>query len=222
MSFFTLAQLRHDTQQARAFARQAHDDPKLDGGHRLIWRLFAEDPEAKRDFIFRLSERGRFLIVSERQPVFDDRVWEIRTKPYAPSVSTGQRYGFGLRVNPTIAVSQADRKPSLRVDVLMRAKRDNGGALTAEARETVALDWLGQKLSRCGAVIDPAYSQVLDYAQIHPPRKASRTPATISVIDAEGVLTVSDPVHLQRALLSGIGHGKAFGLGLLLLRPLGA
>lgn len=221
MSVFTLAQLRN-TPEARDYARRAMDDARLDGGHRLVWRLFADNPEAPRDFLFRASENGQFLIVSARQPIFDDRIWAIKSKPYDPVVRTGERYGFALRVNPTIAVSQPDRKPSLRVDVLMRAKHSNGGPLTPEARETVALDWLDQKLQRNGASIERDYCQVLEYSQIHPPRKNRHAKATLSVIDTEGVLTVTDPDRLIKALTNGIGHGKAFGLGLLLLRPLGS
>lgn len=219
MSVFTLAQLRN-TPEARDYARRAMDDTRLDGGHRLVWRLFADNPEAPRDFLFRASENGQFLIVSARQPIFDDRIWAIKSKPYAPVIRTGESYGFALRVNPTIAVSQPDRKPSLRVDVLMRAKHSNGGPLRPEARETVALDWLDQKLQRNGASIERDYCQVLEYSQIHPPRKNRHAKATLSVIDTEGVLTVTDPDRLIKALTNGIGHGKAFGLGLLLLRPL--
>jgi len=222
MTFFTLAQLRHDTREARDYARRAMDDPRLDGGHRLIWRLFSDDPGAKRDFLFRTSENERFLIVSDRQPHFDERVWDIKTRPYAPVVRAGERYGFALRVNPTTAISQPDRKPSLRVDVLMRAKHDRGAPLSPEERETVALNWLEQKIQRNGATLDRPYCQVLDYSQIHPPRKNRHQKATISVIDTEGVLTVTAPDLLTKALIGGIGHGKAFGLGLLLLRPLGA
>lgn len=40
-------------------------------------------------------------------------------------------------------------------------------------------------------------------------------------VDFSGVLVVADPVALASALSNGIGHAKAFGCGLLLLRPLG-
>lgn len=43
----------------------------------------------------------------------------------------------------------------------------------------------------------------------------------LSSVDISGRLRVSDPAALQRALFGGIGHGKAFGCGLLLVRPIG-
>jgi CRISPR system Cascade subunit CasE len=42
-----------------------------------------------------------------------------------------------------------------------------------------------------------------------------------STVDFSGTLEVHDPQALQRALFSGIGHAKAFGCGLLLIRPIG-
>jgi CRISPR system Cascade subunit CasE len=220
MSFITLAELRRDTPQARKYAREAMNDAHKDAGHRLIWRLFSDDPKAKRDFVFRMSDEGRFMIVSPRKPEGDETVWRLKTKPYVPKPVTGQRFGFSLRVNPTFASSQPDRKNSKKVDVLMHAKKDKGAALEPEERERVALAWLKTKLAKAGAEIDVKNCQILDYSQIHLERRKTDPKATISVIDVEGVLEVTEPAALQKALIDGIGHAKAFGLGLLLLRPL--
>jgi CRISPR system Cascade subunit CasE len=40
----------------------------------------------------------------------------------------------------------------------------------------------------------------------------------ISTVDLSGVLEVDDPTLFTAALLGGIGHAKAFGCGLLLVR----
>ena len=221
MNYLTIAELRHDTPQARDYARKAMGDSRKDSGHRLIWSLFGHDPEVKRDFIFRPTDEGRFMIVSDRPPVSDEKVWHIKTKPYAPQLEDRQRYGFALRVNPTFSLSQPGRTRSLRVDVLMHAKKQNGGTLEAEKRELTVIEWLANKLERSGACLEKELCQVLEYGQIHLPRKNPKHPATISVIDVEGVLSVTEPDALQKALFAGIGSGKAFGLGLLLLRPLG-
>jgi CRISPR system Cascade subunit CasE len=43
---------------------------------------------------------------------------------------------------------------------------------------------------------------------------------SLSTLDFEGSLTVTDPADFLNALLSGIGPAKAFGCGLLLVRRL--
>jgi CRISPR system Cascade subunit CasE len=222
MSFMSMATLRPDSAEARHHLLEAAHQ---DAGHRLLWSLFASDPDAKRDFLFRATDAdrcgGRFLIVSKRQPVHDPAIWDIRTKPYAPVLMPGQRYGFALRVNPVRSLSRPDRKPSLRVDVVLHAEKQAGQRLDSAARQALVCDWLAGRLARVGAELDPAACWILAHTQLRLPRRAPQGQAVLSVVDAEGALTVRDPAALGRALVDGIGHGKAFGLGLLLLRPLG-
>ncbi|HLS19753.1 MAG TPA: type I-E CRISPR-associated protein Cas6/Cse3/CasE, partial [Paracoccaceae bacterium] len=42
---------------------------RRDAHHRLIWSLFAGDPAASRDFLWRSEGDGRFIILSRRPPV---------------------------------------------------------------------------------------------------------------------------------------------------------
>ena len=42
-----------------------------------------------------------------------------------------------------------------------------------------------------------------------------------STVDFSGSRRVVDPAVLRTALFSGVGHAKAFGCGLLLIRPIG-
>lgn len=220
MTYLTHAQLRHDTPQARDHARISLEDAHLDAGHSLIWSLFSDDPEAKRDFIYRASGSHSFLIVSAREPRNNSLVWNIKTKPYQLKLAKGERYGFSLRVNPVISLSQPDRKRSLRVDVLMHAKKKKSEKLDPQEREDVILSWLENKLKGKGAIIDKGACLVTEYSQKQLSRKNNQKKMTMSVVGVEGALTVNDPIELQKALNEGIGRGKAFGLGLLLLRPL--
>jgi len=43
---------------------------------------------------------------------------------------------------------------------------------------------------------------------------------TFSTVDFTGILTVQDAGRFSQALFNGVGHAKAFGCGLLLIRPL--
>lgn len=219
MNYFTHAQLKRSP-ASMEFARNALiANAKKDSGHALIWSLFSDDPQKERDFLFRETREGQFLIISKNPPQFDDNIWEIKTKPYQPSVQNGQRFGFALRVNPTKAIKIEGSEKSKRIDVLMHAKKQNFGKLSFEEREEIGLEWLSQKLIREGAKLEVTLSQIMQYSQIKLAHKPNN--ATIAIIDVEGVLEVIDAKLFQKALLNGIGHGKAFGLGLLLLRPLG-
>ena len=219
MTYFTHAQLNKN-RAGFEFARNALiANAKKDAGHGLIWSLFADDPDKSRDFLFRETREGQYLIVSQNPPQFDANIWEIKSKPYAPNIQNGQRFGFALRVNPTKAIKVEAGKPSKRIDVLMHAKKQKGEKLSPEEREEIGIEWLAQKLAREGAKLEKDYSQILQYFQVNLSKKGAN--AVISVIDVEGVLEVTDADLFQKALLNGIGHGKAFGLGLILLRPLG-
>jgi len=217
MSFITRATLKRSTPTARALAALLSEHK--DNGHRTVWTLFGESPDAKRDFLFREGEPGSFLIVSERRPTDPHQLWELQTKPYALAPTAGQRFGFGLRANPVRALSR-EGKLSAHVDAVMQAKTLKGEALTAEERQTAALDWLTEREARLGVRFDRALCTADGYRQLSIARKPARS-IRLSVIDYEGVLEVTDGDALSRALGSGIGKARAYGCGLLLLRPLG-
>jgi CRISPR system Cascade subunit CasE len=219
MSYLTLAQLRNDTVQARDFARKLALRGPGDHGHGLVWTLFGDDPDATRDFLYREAEPGRLLIVSARPPKGDEAVWSLKSRPYTPTPAAGQRLGFSLRANPTISWSQKGRARSLVRDVLLHAKKQAGRPLSPEEREEACLSWLEARAPQLGVKLDRDLSHVAAFQQLRVPRKSGK-PAEFLAVDFEGVLAVEDPAPLSRALTTGIGKGRAYGLGLLLLRPL--
>ena len=126
---------------SRATVRDRNILRQLAGGpyaiHQLVWSLFADDPDRKRDFLFReLENKGL--------PSFLDPVraaasglarWQIETKPFAPELAAGDRLGFSLRANPVVRRRDAQGKQS-RHDVVMDAKR-RGRETGALARRVV-------------------------------------------------------------------------------------
>lgn len=223
MTWLTQAELRRDTPQARQLAGQLLRAGRWDSGHGLVWNLFADDTGTRRDFLYREVEAGRFVIVSAREPRGEPAIWTIRSRPYAPRLATGQRYGFALRANPTVAVVQPGRARGHRADVMMHAKHRKGGtSLTREEREKAALDWLYARAGRLGVAFDADRCATRRQDQLKLARPGGARPAAVTLVDYEGVLTIVEPDRLAAALTAGIGHGKAFGLGLLLLRHLDA
>lgn len=221
MTWFSLAKRRKDTPEGRLSLRSAADRrSQRDAGHALLWSLFAADPGTARDFVYRQVAEGEYLVVSQREPVFDSHVWDIRIKPYAPRLEQGRYYGFSLRVNPSVAVSRPQRATSRRVDILAQASREAAGPLSAADRENLIITWLDSKLRRHGASLIADRCRVARFDRLRMDRTGDNGVLTLAYVDVEGVLEVNDANVLYAALKTGIGRGRAFGLGLLLLRAL--
>jgi CRISPR system Cascade subunit CasE len=221
MTWLTRAELRRDEPAQKAIARMLLDEGARDVGHRLIWSLFTDDPDAKRDFLYREAEVGRFLILSERPPADPAGMWRIQSKAYAPSLTPGLRLGFALRANPAQSVKIPGRDRGVRVDAVMHAKSRADGSFGPEEIEAAALAWLFAREARLGVAFDRDRCSAGGYHQISIARPRAR-PIRHSVIDFDGVLEVVEPTLLADALARGVGKARAYGCGLLLLRPLTA
>jgi CRISPR system Cascade subunit CasE len=183
--------------------------------HELIWSLFAGRAGAARDFLYREVEgrRPSWIVVSAHPPTDDTGLWRIDTKPYAPALAAGRRLGFVLRANATVT------RDGERHDVVMAAmKRDGIGR--AEAIETAGGAWLERQGARAGFTLERARLRIGGYVCHRFERPDGKT-MVLAALDFEGTLTVTDEVAFARALTGGLGRGKAFGFGLLLVRPAG-
>ncbi|WP_084679669.1 type I-E CRISPR-associated protein Cas6/Cse3/CasE [Curvibacter lanceolatus] len=196
-----------------------HGDAYRD--HALVWRLFPGDG-LPRDFVFRrLGDELRglsFYVVSARAPVVDPAVFEVATKPYQPHLPAGTWLQFDLRANPTVNRGEAGQK-SRRHDVLMDVKRHPpADEPLPQAMEKAALGWLLQRAESAGLLVQPDSVRQDNYQ----PQRLNRRKGGVafSSIDYQGLAQVQDPDRLQSALLQGLGHSKAFGCGLLLVKPL--
>jgi len=213
---------------------QADADPRrlatLSGyrEHQTLWQVFDPDPDAKRDFLFRregTSDKPAFLVVSGRQPLFDQGLWHIETKDYKPRLSAGQRLAFKLRVNPTVT----RRKKSggrARIDLVMDQKiQSNWKAQPASERaplqqlvQQAGEQWVEKRQERLGIKIDTLSAD--GYQKRRSYKRGVSEPMLYSSIDLEGAITVIDSDALQTALYHGVGAAKAFGCGLLLIKPM--
>lgn len=79
--------------------------------HALVWRLFPDDADAQRDFVFR-AERDKdgwpvYYLVSRRKPQSVPGLLLVDSKPYLPRLEAGDRLHFRLRANPTEATAES-------------------------------------------------------------------------------------------------------------------
>lgn len=196
--------------------------------HQLLWTLFAESGAETRDFRYRREGpqgQPRFYVVSDRAPVDRNALFRIDTKPYAPEVAAGQTLRFALRANPTVTRPRGDGKKGARHDVVMDALKrlKEGDPLAAVDRPALvrseAIRWLAARAEAKGFRLVEDRVSADGYTRHNLPRRGGAAPAQLSSVDFEGLLTVVDPARFVETLYEGIGHGKAFGMGLLLVRP---
>ena len=209
-----------DTSEARAFV--ARFGLEGYGLHQALWRLFAAEAGAPRDFLYRIidqAERPAFYVVSARSPVMDLPIWRIQTRDYAPCLQTGDRLVFSLRANPTIKRAPTLGARSVRHDVVMDARK-KGDALDPElgSYHQPGLAWLTPRAESAGFRVEQTR---IDGYRRHQLYKRGSAPMVFSTLDFEGVLTVADPGIFHNSLLTGLGPAKAFGCGLLLVRRAG-
>jgi CRISPR system Cascade subunit CasE len=218
------ARLRRD-QPAEALARVlVPEEPgaRLRIAHSLVWALFADGPDRRRDFLWREMYPGEFLILGERPPVDRHHLFDLEFKPFAPVLRPGQRLGFDLRANPVVSVPEKTGHRGKRHDVVMHAlhKIAHDGRTTARdaAIREAGASWLARKAEIGGFSMDPDRLYMDGYDKVRIPRDGART-IVFSAMTFQGVLTVHDPARFLASMVHGFGAAKAFGCGLMLIRP---
>jgi CRISPR system Cascade subunit CasE len=201
--------------------------------HQWLWNFFPSSEEQTRDFIYRrheLEQMPRFYVVSKRAPTAFSEAWQVQSRSYDPQLQEGQRLSFQLCANPVVT-KKSDNGKSQRHDVVMEAKRQllAERGLTADAKwskwsdkeskpllyevaQKSSTDWLQTRASRHGFKVTEA--SVDAYQQF----RAGKRDIRFSTVDFSGELLVTDPGVFRQALFCGIGHAKAFGCGLLIVK----
>jgi len=199
----------------------------LNARHRLLWSLFPDAPDAKRDFLWREEKDGGFLVLSARQPR-PGEYFHVESKEWAPALSPGDHLLFALRANPVISRKQPGSRRGQRHDFVMDALKQHpeyfSGRLEQQERRNIRNDIIaragGEWLSRHGAKhgFEVIAARSDGYRQHVIPRKKGTTPMRFSSLDIEGRLKVTEPEKFLTRLASGFGAARAFGCGLMLIR----
>ncbi len=188
--------------------------------HRQLWRLFpgeekemrSNNEELRQGFLFRVEENptgrpARLLVQSRRMPEIASELIVIGTREFKPRPVTGQRLAFLLTANPikTITDTQREAKPG----------KQSEKCRVPLIKEEDQREWIARKFARSGEI---EATSILPHNPIYF-RKGNRGGKLVTVT-FEGVLCVRDPDFLVTLVENGIGHAKAFGCGLLLVRRL--
>lgn len=210
-----LAEMRLDARQA---ARRRLFD--LYAWHRAAWAAFQGRPKSGRCFLMRVDmlPEGRFrmLLLSEERPSRPEwcaeEDWRMREIP--ADFLEQDLYEFDIVANPTKKVARQDAE----------GRRLKNGRRVVLTRESERLDWLRRK-GRCHGfevLEDPPPTIVGVTNHYFAKRREGGTQYGLHVgVRFRGVLRVTDREAFREAFRKGIGSAKAFGFGMLVLRPLG-
>ena len=196
---------RRSTMEALAAPQKLHGavESAFPGERRRrLWRL---------DY---LGERLYLLLLSEDQPDLPGLAEQFgpitdalaETRDYDPllrRVTAGSLWQFRLTANPTKSCP---------------TPKGDGARGTVHAHITVAhqKEWLLQRGERHGFALTPDSFTVMGSRWLRFAKGGDRHhPVTLLSVTYEGVLEVTDPQTFCRMLTSGLGRGKAYGLGLM-------
>lgn len=191
-------------------------------GHHLVWSLFADDADRRRDFLWREMRTGVFFILSARRPRDPHALFDLaEPKQFSPVLAEGDRLAFSLRANPVVRRREQPRRRSTKHDVVMDALRahpvgERSGRRPDLIRE-IGFAWLDRQGRKAGFAIRPSGVRVDGYEQLRVVRRG-RPPMSFSTLDFSGVLTVINPAAFLPALANGFGAAKSYGCGLMLVR----
>ena len=226
--YLSRARLRRDASAAALLPLLLGDDSdnarSHHPGHHLVWSLFAERADQRRDFLWReMEQRGAFLILSARAPVDRHALFELdEPKSFAPALAAGDRLGFSLRANPVVRRRDPSRRRSIKHDVVMDALRDRPGGERADHRLTAMHErgfaWLERQGVKTGFTVRSNDVEVEGYRQHRISRKGEAAPMSFSTLDFNGVLEVREPDVFLSGVALGFGATKAYGCGLMLIR----
>lgn len=144
----------------------------------------------------------------------------LATRSFPTEWAAGRRLAFELRVRPVLRTQVGRERDVFLAEI---DKRDAPGAKLSRA--AVYAQWLADELAR-GEAANVERVQLEGFRLIASLRKGSaaegkRTARRVAGPDAmfSGELTVRNPAGFAALLERGVGRHRAFGFGMLLLRP---
>lgn len=158
----------------------------------FLWRVEANPPTAGSAVLLVQS-----AISANWQPLEARAGYALEILPNKPVdlerlVQSGERYRFRLQANPTVT---------------------RNGKRWGLVREDEQLAWLDRQGDKHGFRVLACIRTASDRIQARHVATARRI--TLQSALFEGRLETTDPARLRQVILNGIGHGKAWGLGLL-------
>jgi len=148
----------------------------------------------------------------------------LRMRPYPVDWPCSTRIGFDVRIRPVIRTNTGSERDIYQYRM---EQRPQGSDEPRPSREALYREWLEHRLSNDNAAkLDGAAMHGFSLRQVvRRPQvgdgEGQRKPKAVTGPDVlmSGELAVGNPDAFRRLLTRGIGRHRAFGFGMLLLRP---
>jgi CRISPR system Cascade subunit CasE len=214
--FLSRLRLRRNASLAALAPVLAPDDEnaRIDLGHRLMWAVFSDRVDRRRDFLWREENRGHFLALSRRPPIDGHGLFEVETKPFEPVLTREDGLRFALRAN-AVATRKDEAGHPKRRDLVLDGLKQFPKCEFAVHRDRIATEvgnlWLQFQGKKLGFELESC--EAVAYRKIELARGI-----VFGQLDLEGMLRVQDPDLFVKSLAHGFGKAKGFGCGLMLIR----
>ena len=198
----THPQARRDLANAyemhRTLSRVYAADPASQPG-RFLWRLEPGGHRAKDEgtsILIQSATAGRWQCIQEIRGYYRVLLPD-KSVSVGQLLETGRLLVFRLACNPT--VTRAGKRYGL-------------------VRDEEQLAWLARQGAQHGFALENVRISRSERISLRQGRTGRRI--TLQAVQFDGVLRVVAPEQMQNALLNGIGHAKALGMGMLSLAPI--
>lgn len=177
----------------RAFCADSLQPPD-----RFLWRLERSADLRPQSIVLVQSVRPGDWSVMDSMPGYAVEIKDNKAVTLERLVRPGGRYRFRLLANPTI--TRAGKRYGL-------------------VREEEQIDWLNRQSKRLGFAVEGCVRLAAERLSTRQGKTGNRI--TLDTALFEGILYTQQPDLTCQAVLHGVGHGKALGLGLLSLARIG-
>lgn len=144
----------------------------------------------------------------------------LDSKEMPTTWNADKQIGFELLVRPTVRRARGGRNAGAEMDAFQwEAERHPPGAMPRN-REDVYTDWLSAQFQRQGGA-ELNSASLVSFPRTRAVRALRGRPFEGPSALMRGTLTVTDGEKFTGLLARGIGRHRAYGYGMLLLRPIG-
>ena len=183
-----------------------------DGGPGCLYGYGTADAEALREAAGLYADPLQSRIILPRS---------IDSKVMPAEWTAGKRLGFEVRVRPIVRrTGKVETRPGRERDAFQLEAVQHPKGEMPRSREEVYADWLGRQFeTRGGAGLESA--SLVSFQRTRAMRRLrggySEGPDALM----RGVLEITDGPGFGELLAGGVGRHRAYGYGMLLLRPAG-
>ena len=177
--------------------------------HGAVASAFAEEDDRVLWRIDRIGDKAYLLIASPANADLSHAAWQFGTgrwdtadyQPLLDRIENGGIFRFRLVANPTISVSSE--------------ARNGRGMRYAHISTQYQEKWLLDRCEKNGFYTDLSAFGVVGSKWYSFKKRGEGPPVRLLAVAYEGILKVTNSEKLKKSLVSGIGRGKAYGMGLM-------